>query len=195
MLFRSPIGPIGPIGNASTVSGPTGPQGPIGPIGPGGPSGPQGPIGPIGPIGPSTAINATATTSATSMYMVGVPASGSNQTPYVSTTSAIYFDASTGYAYAVAFSATSDESSKVNVTTIQNALNIVTEMRGVDYEWKENGRKSSGVIAQEAEKLLPHLVDLNESTGKKSFNYDGMIGVLIEAIKELKAEIDELKKK
>jgi hypothetical protein len=124
-----------------------------------------------------------------------VNSAGTNETPYVSTTNQIYFDPSTGYTYSVAFEATSDVNKKENVETISNALEVISQLRGVDFNWKESGLKSSGVIAQEAEKIVPHLVSTNSTTGTKSFNYDGLIGVLIEAVKELKAEINQLKNK
>jgi hypothetical protein len=76
-----------------------------------------------------------------------------------------------------------------------NALETISQLRGVHFTWKENGLKSSGIIAQEAEKIVPHLVHINSNTGMKSFNYDGLIGILIEAVKELKAEVAELKNK
>ncbi|NBX71563.1 tail fiber domain-containing protein, partial [bacterium] len=56
--------------------------------------------------------------------------------------------------------------------------------------WKETGKSSYGVIAQELQKVLPELVKQGEV---KSVNYNGIIGVLIEAIKELKNEVRELK--
>jgi len=67
----------------------------------------------------------------------------------------------------------------------------VNSLRGVSFDWKENGKSSYGVIAQELEDILPELVKNGEV---KSVNYNGIIGVLIEAIKELKAEIEDLKK-
>jgi hypothetical protein len=71
----------------------------IGPSGPTGPQGPIGPIGPIGPAGPSTAINATNTTTASNVYLVGVTSTGSNQTPYASTSNFVYMLPSTGSLY------------------------------------------------------------------------------------------------
>jgi len=69
-------------------------------------------------------------------------------------------------------------------------LNIVDQLRGVSFDWKESGKGSYGVIAQELEQVLPELVT---QTDPKSVNYNGIIGVLIEAVKELKKEIEELK--
>ena len=85
---------------------------------------------------------------------------------------------------------TSDINLKENVQTVNNALETISALRGVSFDWKETGRGSYGVIAQELEEVLPDLVNTGEV---KSVNYNGIIGVLIEAIKELKKEIEELK--
>ena len=96
----------------------------------------------------------------------------------------------TGVATAQDFDALSDQNYKENVTTVNNALLKVEQMRGVKFNWKESGNSSYGVIAQELEQVLPELVHGNDP---KTVNYNGIIGVLIEAIKELKAEVEELK--
>jgi hypothetical protein len=85
---------------------------------------------------------------------------------------------------------TSDINLKENVQTVDNALETISALRGVSFDWKETGRGSYGVIAQELEKVLPDLVNTGEV---KSVNYSGLIGVLIEAVKELSKEIEELK--
>jgi hypothetical protein len=78
------------------------------------------------------------------------------------------------------------------VNTIENSLDIVNSLRGVSFDWKVNGNKSYGVIAQELEEVLPDLVTTKDN---KSVNYNGLVGVLIQAVKELSAEVEELKKK
>jgi hypothetical protein len=97
---------------------------------------------------------------------------------------------SSGIVTAQDFDALSDQKYKENVTTVNNALLKVEQMRGVKFDWKESGLPSYGVIAQELEQVLPELVHGNDP---KTVNYNGIIGVLIEAIKELKAEVEELK--
>ena len=87
---------------------------------------------------------------------------------------------------------TSDCNLKKNVSTIENSLDIVNSLRGVSFDWKINDKKSYGVIAQELEEILPDLVTTKEN---KSVNYNGLVGVLIQAVKELSAEVEELKKK
>ena len=97
----------------------------------------------------------------------------------------------TGIASATAFDSLSDINYKENINTVNNALNKVEQLRGVKFDWKESGNPSYGVIAQELEQVLPELVHGNDP---KTVNYNGIIGVLIEAIKELKIEIEEIKK-
>ena len=89
----------------------------------------------------------------------------------------------------------SDERLKENIETIPNALDKVCQMRGVTFNRTDfDGEKQMGVIAQEVEKVIPEVVREDESEDKiKSVAYGNMVGVLIEAIKDLKAEVDELK--
>ena len=82
----------------------------------------------------------------------------------------------------------SDARLKSNVRTIDNALDKVTSMRGVYFD--KDGKAGTGVIAQEVEKVLPEAVFDGEY---KSVAYGNIVGILIEAIKELKAELDVIK--
>ena len=95
----------------------------------------------------------------------------------------------TGVTTATDFNSTSDERLKENITTVENAVEVNNQLRGVRFEWKRDGRPSYGVIAQELEQVLPELVS---DTDPKTVNYNGIIGVLIEAVKELSARVDEL---
>ena len=88
----------------------------------------------------------------------------------------------------------SDIKLKDNVKTVESALSNVKSIRGVTFDWKKDGTKGTGVIAQEVEKVLPDLV-LGSSETQKAVNYNGLIGVLIEAVKELSKEVEELKNK
>lgn len=95
---------------------------------------------------------------------------------------------------AIDFDSTSDAQLKENVHTIEDALSIVSELRGVRFDWKESKKESIGVIAQEVEQIVPEVVSTNSETGYKSVSYGNLVGLLIEAVKELKSEIDQLKK-
>ena len=95
----------------------------------------------------------------------------------------------------------SDARLKTDIHTINDALGICGKLRGVSYNWIRDGKPSIGVIAQEVEEVLPEIVlrnvDTDPATGEtteiKSVDYGKIVGVLINAINELKAEVDELK--
>ena len=81
----------------------------------------------------------------------------------------------------------SDQRLKDNIETISGALSKVRSMRGVTFT--KDGEKSSGVIAQELEKVAPELVANSEY---KSVAYGNLVGYLIEAVKELSDKVKEL---
>ncbi len=87
----------------------------------------------------------------------------------------------------------SDESLKTNIQTIDNALNRVEAVRGVTFERLEDGSVSTGVVAQELHAVLPEAVKTDEN-GLHHVAYGNITGLLIEAVKELSAEVKELKK-
>ena len=93
-----------------------------------------------------------------------------------------------------------------NIKTIQNALSIVSKMRGVYFDWIESGNQSIGLIAQEAQEVIPELVLENVIKNPPSFpgeevseerilsvDYGKITAVLIEAIKEQQTQIEALK--
>lgn len=86
----------------------------------------------------------------------------------------------------------SDSRLKTHVSTVHDALEMVDNMRGVWYTMGDKDRV--GVIAQEMEKILPEVVVTGDD-GYKSVAYGNIVGVLIEAIKELKREVDRLKER
>ena len=94
--------------------------------------------------------------------------------------------------------ASSDKKLKDNILPISNAVEKVKQLSGVEFDWNENQTTYSGhdvgVIAQEIEEVFPSLVR-ESSEGYKQVKYEKLVGVLIEAIKELKVEIDQLKQK
>ena len=100
----------------------------------------------------------------------------------------------------------SDSSLKTNVKNIDNALEKIQSINGVEFDWtdeyiEEQGGEDGyfirkhdvGVIAQEIEAVLPEVVATREN-GIKAVKYDRIVALLIEGIKELKAEVEELKK-
>lgn len=117
--------------------------------------------------------------------------SGTLSTAYISSTK-LYFNPSSGTINATIFNSLSDANKKQNVAPIQDAAATVNRLNGVSFEWKDNGLPSYGVIAQEIEEVLPELVNTSED-GVKSVNYNGIIGFLINAIKEQQKQINKLK--
>ena len=99
----------------------------------------------------------------------------------------------------------SDKSLKENIKNIENPLEKVNQINGVTFDWTEDYIKQHGgedqyfvrkndvgVIAQEIEKVLPQVVATRED-GIKAVKYDRIVALLIEAVKELKKEIEALK--
>ena len=95
-----------------------------------------------------------------------------------------------GKMFAQNFTTTSDAALKENVAKIEGAVEKVESIRGVTFDWKDGSGSTAGVIAQEVEAVLPSIVAHGEH---KAVDYNGLIGLLIEAVKELSAEVKELK--
>jgi len=99
----------------------------------------------------------------------------------------------------VAYSS-SDRRWKNNIKNIDSPLEKLSKINGVEFDWIEDeplhGNKGHdvGVIAQEIEQVLPEIVQTRES-GMKAVQYDKIIPLLIECIKELQKEVKELKNK
>ena len=91
----------------------------------------------------------------------------------------------------------SDLNLKEDINTIINPIDKLTNINGVTFKWKKDGKESIGVIAQEIEKVFPQLVtkvsNLNKEGEHLTVNYSGLIGVLIESVKELQSQVTDLK--
>lgn len=86
----------------------------------------------------------------------------------------------------------SDIRLKDNIHTLKDSLSKVMQLRGVSFD--KDGKASIGVIAQEVQKIIPEVVhEAGDDMKTLSVAYGNLVGVLIEAIKELKEELDELK--
>ncbi|EMY8848454.1 prophage tail fiber N-terminal domain-containing protein [Salmonella enterica] len=158
-----PKGDIGPVG----PQGFTGPAGPAGPSGPVGPQGPRGFTGPAGPAGPAGSVSGT-----------------------------VYGDLTvTGNTYVNDTYIRSDRRSKRNFRTMGDALDKVDKLNGQLYEVQAGGRfvRSGGLIAQDVQAVLPDLVTADKDSGLLRLNYNGVTGLLVEAVKELRAELRKLR--
>ena len=92
----------------------------------------------------------------------------------------------------------SDLTLKENVSTLDNPLAKVMQIRGTEYDWKEGNNNYQGhdigVIAQEVEKVLPEAVS-TKPDGTKGVHYNKLIPLLIEAVKDLSNKVDDIKDK
>jgi len=159
------------------------------------------PAGVQGPQGETTLAGVTTTSSSSIHYPVFIAGLGSTS-PYISTTSNYFtFVPSSGTlttnelnvignVTATDFDATSDINFKENIKIIENPIDKVLQIKGVTFNWKENQQSSAGVIAQDIEKILPEIV--KERDDKKSLNYNGLVGLLVEVVKEQQEQINIL---
>lgn len=115
--------------------------------------------------------------------------SGNASTLNISSTS-LTFNVGTGTLSATIFNSTSDEKYKKDINTLKYALETTASLRGVSFKWLDNNQPSIGLIAQEVENVIPEIVTTDNN--KKTLNYDALIGLLVESIKELKVRIEKL---
>ena len=89
----------------------------------------------------------------------------------------------------------SDIRKKTDIVTIDNALNKVTNLRGVYYTRIDDPscKRQTGVIAQEINEILPEAVTYAADIDEYGVKYGNIVGILIEAIKEQQQQIEELK--
>jgi hypothetical protein len=92
--------------------------------------------------------------------------------------------------------AISDARLKEKIQPLENSLDNILKLRGVNYFWIDKGRfgpkQQVGLIAQEVEKIYPEVIQTDEKTGTKSVAYDHLVAPLIEAVKLINARLNEL---
>jgi hypothetical protein len=96
----------------------------------------------------------------------------------------------TGVGTAIQWDATSDITLKENIEIINEPIVKLSQLKGVTFDWKFGGH-SVGVIAQDVEKVLPTAV--GGSKDQKTVNYNAIIGLLVESVKDQQKQIEELK--
>ena len=137
----------------------------------------------------ATATSATSATSATTAtnatQLGGVAASG-----YALLSGATF----SGNINAPAFFYTSDLRVKNNIQDITDALAKVNALRGVTFDWANGMGSAVGLVAQEVQQVVPQAVS-SQPDGLLNVAYGNLVGVLIEAIKELSAKVDALEAK
>ena len=99
----------------------------------------------------------------------------------------------------IAFSSVvaSDKNLKENIQNIKDPIEKIKQLNGVTFDWKRNGKPSGGIIAQDVDVAMPSLVseteDLERGFSHKTVDYNGIIGLLVETVKEQQNQIDDLK--
>lgn len=86
----------------------------------------------------------------------------------------------------------SSAAAKANIETIANPLDLVEALRGVSFTWRATGQKSQGLIYEEVSQVIPEVT--SSHGGNVGIQYQNLVAVLIEAVKELKKEVRDLKK-
>lgn len=150
------------------------------------------------------------TTSGTPLktFVVGANASGSNNGEFVindlgaavagggTRRMTINNDGSvvfTGTVSAPGFNNTSSARYKENIETIEEASELVDNLRGVRFTWKDSGQASIGLIAEEVAEVFPELVQRDAASGEAdAVNYSALTAVLIEALKEQESRLQKL---
>ena len=137
--------------------------------------------------------NAAGTASNITAYTINQSVGSSNAVTFGSINVGSATSAGTGEIVAQGnITAYSDARLKTNLAKIENALEKVSQLTGYTYTRTDTGQKQTGLVAQDIEKVLPEAV--TDSGDYKAVAYGNMMGLIVEAIKELKAEIDSLKK-
>jgi hypothetical protein len=138
----------------------------------------------------SVSITDDTTNSGTYYPLLSTSSTGTLSTSNTSSSKLSYVP-STGTLTTVDLNTTSDIKFKDSIQTIDSALEMINRINGVSFNWKETGKKSYGVIAQQLQEVLPELVSQEERG--LSVSYLPIIAILIEAIKEQQKQINDLK--
>jgi Chaperone of endosialidase len=88
----------------------------------------------------------------------------------------------------------SDARLKTSIHPINNALDKLMSIHGVEFNWKKDGRGDMGVIAQDVAQVFPNVISKDQN-GIMAVEYDSLVGPMIEAIRTLKVENDDLRQK
>ena len=136
----------------------------------------------------------TNSSSASTFYPTFASSSTGNLTTAYVSSSGLTFTPSTGTLTVTALTESSSITLKENVNPLTNALDSVLKLCGVSYDRRDGSRKDEiGLIAEDVNEIIPNLVSKDEHGNPMGIQYTKLTAYLVEAIKTLKAEIDELK--
>ena len=132
------------------------------------------------------------TTANVTYYPILSVGTSSGNSANVSSTK-LTFNPSSGLLTSTDFNSSSDMTLKQDITLINKPLDIISQLTGFGFTWKDSKQKAYGLSAQEVEKVIPDIVK-DRPDGTKGINYMNLTAFLIEAIKYLTQEVTELKK-
>ena len=139
---------------------------------------------------PVVTVSDDTTTDSTFYPTFSSATTGQLSTAVVSSTG-LTFNPSTGILSSIEFNSLSDARFKRDLSSISEALSKVKTLTGYTYTMIETGKRSTGLLAQEVELIQPESVGGTES--RKTIDYGGMMGLIVEAIKELDAKLESIK--
>ncbi|WP_326845241.1 tail fiber domain-containing protein [Thalassobacter stenotrophicus] len=196
--LKGATGATGPKGNTG-ATGPAGPQGATGPAGPTGARGLTGANGATGARGPAGANGSPDTAAQVRDKLKTVDGSGSGIDAdlldglHASSFARLSGATFSGTVTAPNFVSSSDARLKSDVEAIGNALAKVQALNGVTFAMTGSGARQMGLIAQDVQAVAPEAVV--ETAGLLRLAYGNLVGLLVEAIKDLSAEVEQLKGK
>ena len=144
--------------------------------------------------GPGVTVQADDNLTNATKYITWADSTSGGYEPKVSSTK-LTFNPSTGTLTSTDYNSLSDVRLKDNIQDLAVDYDMLNKIRSVSFDWKDNGKFAYGFIAQELEEVAPELVNTAENTDYKSVSYTQLIPHLLEAIKDLKKQVDELKEK
>jgi len=134
-------------------------------------------------------------TSTTTLYPVMSSSATGSLTAGKTTASKFVFNGSTGVLTVTGITESSSRALKMNISPIDNALEAVLQLKGVTYDRKDGtSQNEAGLIAEQVNKILPNLVAKDAKGKPTGIHYTKLTAYLIEAVKSLQSEIDDLSK-
>ena len=125
-------------------------------------------------------------------HYVGFTSVTSGIVSFINTSSPkLVFRPDTGNLTATSYTSLSDIKAKININNINDPIGITQQLNGVTFNWKDSKKPSIGLIAQDVEKILPEIIE-TDSNGYKTVNYDAIIPILVESVKNHEIRIEKL---
>jgi hypothetical protein len=142
----------------------------------------------------SAGISVTNETSSTSNFYPTFTESTSGSLESITVSdSKLFFQPSTGILNATQFTSLSDRRLKDNIQIIDSALDKTLALEGVSFTFKNTGKDSIGLIAQNVNEIVPEVVEYNEEADTMTVSYGNLVGLLVEAIKNQQKQINDLR--